>query len=80
MRWLVSTRVNINQKVILQNKLRSIEMAKSDTIIGYLMKVTQVRDQLPIVGQRVAYAQLVKMALNGFPSSWELLSPTFGDN
>jgi hypothetical protein len=40
---------NINKKMILQNKLRSIEMIRSDTITSYLMKVMQIRDQLAAV-------------------------------
>jgi hypothetical protein len=32
---------NINRKMILWNKLRSIEMTRSDSVTSYLMKVTQ---------------------------------------
>jgi hypothetical protein len=35
------------------------------------MKVTQIHDQLATVGEKVANAALVNMALNGFPASWE---------
>jgi hypothetical protein len=31
---------NINRKMILQNKLRSIDMTKSDSVTSNLMKVT----------------------------------------
>jgi hypothetical protein len=31
---------NINRKMILRNKLRSIEMTKSNSITSYLMKAT----------------------------------------
>jgi hypothetical protein len=31
---------NINRKMILRNKLRSIEMTRSDSVTSYLMKVT----------------------------------------
>jgi 2-phosphoglycerate kinase len=59
---------NINKKMILWNKLRSIEMTRSNTVTSYLMKVTQIRDQLAAVGEKIADAELVNMALNGFPS------------
>jgi hypothetical protein len=62
---------NINMKMILRNKIRSIEMTRSDSVTSYLMKVTQICDQLAAVGEKVANAELVNMALNGFPSSWE---------
>jgi hypothetical protein len=35
------------------------------------MKVTQIRDQLATIGDKVANAELLNMALNGFPTSWE---------
>jgi hypothetical protein len=31
---------DINRNMILQNKLKSIELTRSDSVIGYLMKVT----------------------------------------
>jgi hypothetical protein len=57
--------------MILRNKLRSIEMTRSDSVTSYLMKVMQICDQLATVGEKVADAELVNMALNGFPTSWE---------
>jgi hypothetical protein len=33
---------NINRKMILRNKLRSIEMIRSDSVTSYLMKVTDL--------------------------------------
>jgi hypothetical protein len=60
---------NINKKMILQNKLKSIEMTKSNTITNYLMKVVQICDQLLTVGEKVVDAELVNMELNGFLDS-----------
>jgi hypothetical protein len=62
---------NINRKMILHNKLRSVEMTRSDTVTSYLMKVTQIRDQLAAVGEKVEDKELVNMALNGFSPQWE---------
>jgi hypothetical protein len=62
---------NIERKKILQNKLISIEMTGSNTVTNYLMKITQICDQLVAVGEKIADAELVNMALNGFPTSWE---------
>jgi hypothetical protein len=61
----------INRKMTLRNKLRSIGMTRSNSIVNYLMKVTQIRDQLGAIGEKVANTKLVNMALNGFPTSWE---------
>jgi hypothetical protein len=57
---------NINKKMVLQNKLISIAMTRSDTIISYLMKITHIRDRLALLGEKVEDVELVKMALNGF--------------
>jgi hypothetical protein len=71
MPWQASTREKINMKMVLWNKLRSIEMTKSNSVTSYLMNVTQICDQLAIVGEKVANAKQVNMALNGYPASWE---------
>ena len=44
-------------------------MTRLDTITSYLMKITQIHDQLTIVGEKVEDAELVNVALNGFPAS-----------
>jgi hypothetical protein len=41
-------------KIILWNKLGSIVITRSDIVTNYLMKVTQVHDQLAGVGEKVA--------------------------
>jgi len=61
---------NINRKMILHNKLRSVEMTRSDTVTNYLMKVTQTRDKLAVVGEKVEDKELVNKALNGFSPQW----------
>jgi hypothetical protein len=57
--------------MILWNKLRSIEMTRLDTVTSYLMKVMKICDKLVAVWEKIADAKLVKMALNGFPTSCE---------
>jgi hypothetical protein len=46
-------------------------MSKSGTIASYLMKITQIRDELVAIGEAVDDIELVNVALNGFPGSWE---------
>ena len=62
---------NINKKMILHNKLRSVEMTRSYTIGSYPMKVTQICDQLATIGEKVEDKELMNQALNKFPSQWE---------
>lgn len=61
----------------MKNKLRSIDMTRSDTVTTYLMKIIQIPDQLAAVGEKVADEELVNMALNSFPASWNHLSKVF---
>jgi hypothetical protein len=35
------------------------------------MKIMQIHDQLAAIGEKVVDLDLVNMALNGFPTSWE---------
>jgi hypothetical protein len=44
---------SINRKKILQSKLRSIVMTKSNIITNYLMKLTHIHDQLEVVGEKL---------------------------
>jgi hypothetical protein len=64
-------RENASQKLILRHQLRFDAMSKSNTIVNYLMKITQIRDHLVAIGEAVDDTRLVNVALNGFPRSWE---------
>jgi hypothetical protein len=62
---------NLNRKMILRNKLRSVQMSRSDNVTSYLMRITQICDQLAAVGETVSDIELVNTTLNGFSKSWE---------
>jgi hypothetical protein len=62
---------NLNRKMILRNKLRSIQMSRSDNVTSYFMRITQTRDQLAAIGEKVDDIELVNVALNGFTKPWE---------
>jgi hypothetical protein len=62
---------NAKRKLILRHKLRSVEMSKSNIVASYLMRITQIRDQLVAIGEAVDDTELVNVALNGFLGSWE---------
>ena len=61
----------MNRKMVLKNKLQDCRMTKSDNVTNYLMRITQIRDQLAIVGEKTLDEELVNVALNGFTKSWE---------
>jgi hypothetical protein len=46
-------------------------MPSEDTILNYLMKITQIRDQLAAISETVHDVELVNVALRGLPKSWE---------
>jgi hypothetical protein len=62
---------NINMKMILWSKFGSIVMTRSNTLTSYLMKVTQIRDQLALVGEKVEDGELVNTTINRFLASRE---------
>jgi hypothetical protein len=63
--------VDLNRKMVLRNKLRSIQMSRSNNVTSYFMRITQTCDQLAIIGEKVDETKLVKVALNGFTKTWE---------
>ena len=62
---------NINQKMVLKNKLQECRITKSDNVTSYLMRITKIHDQLATVGEKILDEELVNVALNGFTKSWE---------
>ena len=62
--------INDHRKLALKDKLRKIKMEKGDTILKYLIKFVQFRDELGSVGITFADDNLVSLALLGLPKSW----------
>jgi hypothetical protein len=62
---------NMSRKMILKTKLRECRMSTSDNVTNYLMRITQICDQLAAVGETILDAELVNVALNGFSKAWE---------
>lgn len=46
-------------------------MTRSDSIVSYLMGVSQIKDELITIADTIDDTELVIMTLNEFPSSWE---------
>ena len=46
-------------------------MARGESVTSYLTRISQVRDELAVVGEMVDGAELIRVALNGFSKSWE---------
>jgi hypothetical protein len=63
-------RSNENWKMVLREKLKSIKMTKTENVVTYLTKISQVRDELGAFGEVVANSELVRTTLNGVPKQW----------
>ena len=57
--------------MILHNRLRSIEMTRSNIVTNYLMKVTLIHEQFATFRDKNEDKDLMNQALNGFSIQWE---------
>jgi hypothetical protein len=57
---------NQNQKMVLQEKLRGTKMTKTDTVTSFLVRFSQIHDELVVMGEVVDPVELVRTTLNGF--------------
>jgi hypothetical protein len=62
---------NTSRKLALRNQLRCIMMTMSDSVTNYFLKISQLKNQLQVIGATIDDAGLVTVTLNGLPSSWE---------
>jgi hypothetical protein len=63
---------NQSNKMLLREKLRSTKMAKGESVVTYLTKFTQIRDELTAMKEAVDDTELVMTTLNGFTKQWEV--------
>jgi len=56
--------------MVLQEKLRGIQMLNSESVTSYLGRFTHIRDEKAAVGEIVDPDILVRTALNGFSKPW----------
>lgn len=62
---------NTSRALALRQQLHQIKMAKGKSVISFFMKISELRDQLSAIGDEVVDKDLVMLALNGLPHSWE---------
>ena len=56
--------------MVLQEKLKIIRMATFENVASSLTEITQVRDKLRAVGEKVNGNELVQTTLNGMIKRW----------
>ena len=52
-------------------------MSRMNNVTSYFMRITYVHDQILDVGEKKEDAELMNVALNGLPKSWELVVKGF---
>ena len=57
----------VSKKMLLKNKLSTTPRSKTGTVTSYLMKKTDLRDQ---IARTIENKELVEISLNGFSPSW----------
>jgi hypothetical protein len=62
---------NIGQVMSLKNELRDTKMTKDDTIASYVVRISQLRDQLQAIEEVIPEKEVVNIALNGLSRSWD---------
>ena len=60
----------------LKEQLKNIRMTKAKSVVHYLGRGKQVRDDLTAIGEAVASTELVRIAVAGLPKSWEVFGDT----
>jgi hypothetical protein len=61
---------DISHNLTLRSQLRNMKMDNSEFVTSYLMRVSQIRDQLAAIGDVISDKELVTTTLNGFPTFW----------
>jgi hypothetical protein len=62
---------NTIKKLHLNHHLQVFKMSSEDTIVNYLMKITQIQYQLAVINETIEDDKLVNVALRGILGSWE---------
>lgn len=57
--------------MVLRQKLRSTKMTKTNSVTPYLSKISQVKNELVVVGEASPKNQLVRIAMDGFIKKWD---------
>jgi hypothetical protein len=62
---------NIGQVMSLKNELRDMKMNDDDSITSYLVRISQLRDQLQAIEEIISDKELVNIELNSLPKTWD---------
>ena len=71
---------NANQILFLKNKLKDINMDKGESIQSYVMRITQIKNDLLSIGEVIADKELTLIALGGLSRPWDVFTITILNN
>ena len=63
--------ININRKMNLRAQLKSIKMSHGESIQDYFTRVSQIKEKLEAIGEKLDEDELVMTALNGLSRPWD---------
>jgi hypothetical protein len=62
---------NIGQVMSLKNELCDMKINDDDNIKSYFVRISQLRDQLQAIEEKISEKELVNIVLNGLPKTWD---------
>ncbi|XP_057860114.1 uncharacterized protein LOC131068848 [Cryptomeria japonica] len=62
---------NPSRALGLRQQLHQVKMAKGEFVMSFFLKIFELRDRLSAIGDLVVDKDLVMLALNDLPHSWE---------
>jgi hypothetical protein len=62
---------NINQKMNLRTQLKNTKMQKGEMIQEYFSRISEIKEQLKVIGDTIDEDEFVMTALNGLARSWD---------
>ena len=62
---------NINHALALRNQLLNLKISRSESVSSHFMRISELKNQLNIIGDSVNDKELVMNTLNGLPPSWK---------
>ena len=63
--------VYLKERMILRNQLKGVKIQKVETMQSYFTRVSQIKEQLEVIGDIVEEAEIVMTTLNSLPREWE---------
>jgi hypothetical protein len=65
---------NIGKVMSLKNELHDMKINDDDNVTSYLVRISQLRDQLQAIEEIILEKELVNIVFNGLPKTWDSFS------